>query len=121
VLLHLSSLPYNFDFVIDEAILRLQTFAKGVAYKKEDAMVVSDVVVVVPPTTQPAAAGQSGHLCPFCLRQVETSEAIRQQHHETCRSGILDASLLRCPTCGLVLAAIVEPDTAMGAAVAPNA
>jgi hypothetical protein len=71
-------------------------------------------MMVVAPTRRPGAAAERGHYCPHCLRQVATDEAQRQAHREACRSGAVDVSLLRCPTCGLVLCAEVLPDVLLG-------
>jgi hypothetical protein len=59
-----------------------------------------------------ARASAPGHYCPVCLRRVLAREADRRSHREACRSGELDLDLLHCPTCGLVLAAEVEPGQA---------
>ena len=64
--------------------------------------------------------GGDGHYCPHCLRRVAGGEAQRQAHRETCRSGELEVSLLRCPTCGLVLCAEVQDGDSGGAYVPPT-
>ena len=71
-------------------------------------------MMVVAPTTRSGVTQERGHYCPHCLRQVATEEARRQAHREACRSGAVDVSLLRCPTCGLVLCAEVLPDVVHG-------
>jgi len=48
------------------------------------------------------------HYCPRCLRGVGASETQRRAHREPCQSGALEAQLLQCPTCGLVLAAEID-------------
>ncbi len=69
------------------------------------------MVVTQPRTLRPDSA--QSHYCPHCLRRVYAGEAQRQEHREACNSGAVDVSLLRCPTCGLVLSAEVKqlPDT----------
>jgi hypothetical protein len=70
------------------------------------------------PAAAPAAT-TAAHFCPVCLCRVGQAEVQRRVHHETCRSGALDVSLLHCPACGLVLAAEVElPGGAMAAPAA---
>jgi hypothetical protein len=75
-------------------------------------------MMVVAPTGRPGVTQdvtqERGHYCPHCLRQVATEEARRQAHREACRSGAVDVSLLRCPTCGLVLCAEVLPEALHG-------
>lgn len=69
--------------------------------------------MVVTQTSAPDARDSVSHYCPHCLRRVCTDEARRQAHREACRSGALDVSLLRCPTCGLVLSAeVLQPSSA---------
>ena len=46
--------------------------------------------------------------CPYCLRRRLFNEIIRKSYIETCKSGNLDAVLVRCPDCGLVLTAEIE-------------
>jgi len=65
------------------------------------------MMVVTQRTASVARIAQS-HYCPHCLRRVCAGEAQRQEHHEACHSGAVDVSLLRCPTCGLVLSAEVK-------------
>lgn len=52
---------------------------------------------------------QGGHFCPACLKRVDAGAAQRREYCEDCRSGTVHLALLHCPTCGLVLAAEVEP------------
>jgi hypothetical protein len=81
-------------------------------------------MMVVAPNGRPASPAARGHYCPHCLHRVAPEEARRQAHREACRSGAVDVSLLRCPTCGLVLSAEVLPDVLLGegpAAFAPVA
>lgn len=70
------------------------------------------MMVITQPRTSTPSSAQS-HYCPHCLRRVCAGEAQRQEHHEACNSGAVDVSLLRCPTCGLVLSAEVQqpPET----------
>jgi hypothetical protein len=79
-------------------------------------------MMVVAPISRPGPSAARGHYCPHCLHRVAPEEAQRQAHREACRSGAVEVSLLRCPTCGLVLCAEVLPDVLHGegpAAFAP--
>jgi hypothetical protein len=61
------------------------------------------------PTTATGDASAGSYYCPVCLRRIGAAEAHRRAHRERCPSGPLDALLVRCPTCGVVLAAEVGP------------
>lgn len=67
----------------------------------------------------PSNVAQS-HYCPSCLKRVDVADATRRAHREACPSGVVDVCLLQCPTCDIVLAAIIEPELISGALVAPN-
>jgi hypothetical protein len=77
-------------------------------------------MMVIAPAMRNGDRWSDGHYCPHCLRRVAGGDAHRQAHRETCRSGALEVSLLRCPTCGLVLSAEVQ-DVDGGVAFAPPA
>jgi hypothetical protein len=72
-------------------------------------------MMVIGRTIHRSARAEDGLYCPHCLHRVAMDEARRQAHHEACRSGPLDVSLLRCPTCGLVLHAEVLHAEVLGA------
>ena len=72
-------------------------------------------MMVIGRTIHRSARAEDGLYCPHCLHRVAMDEARRQAHREACRSGALDVSLLRCPTCGLVLHAEVLHAEVLGA------
>lgn len=69
------------------------------------------VTLLLTPAPSPPAAPSGSHFCPCCLRRVAVEAAERRTEHEDLASGALDVDLLRCPRCGLVLAAEVPLST----------
>ena len=66
------------------------------------------------PSLTPQAPTGGSYFCPCCLKGVPLEKVERRSAHEDVASGALDVDLVRCPRCGLVLAAEVPLPPARG-------
>lgn|GEM_PF-5289266 len=93
---------------LEQALGHLQPVLAAVPVEHHGTAIPS-AIADLPRSARPGERnGYSPYYCPCCLQSVRPDAARPRLHHEACGSGPIDAVLLHCPSCELVLAAEVD-------------